>query len=261
MGQCYTPRLNRRVSLMPLNTLTVKPSIYAERSLKNFNLQLTNFITLSVHLNQVGQRRANIAISKNVLQSSAMDGSLKKAVSGHSPCTLLVNSAKPVFRVTSSQHRGKTWNPAAYIIETVDMLRPSKLEITQRVYYDLLLDQTGRDMTDMIITPPSAILVRETIEDTMTKDGVLRVVKAVASMLNHKRLYFLSEIYDIFTYVGGIDKIEEQVVRSVTPSEMVTERLIDFCYGLARQSNKTEILNKENNATLAQPEPETEIPL
>ena len=147
---------------------------------------------------------------------------------------------------------GEDNDPSSYTIEAVQLLRPSKLEITQRVYYNVLLKETGYDVDDMTIMPPSAALVRETIEEKVTKVNVLRIVEAVSSMLNHKRLYFLSEIYDIFTYVDGIAKIEEQVVKSVTPSELVSERLIDSCYELVVKRGDNEI----QQANVLPPQPQ-----
>ena len=126
---------------------------------------------------------------------------------------------------------------STYVIEPEQILRPSKLEITQRVFHCLLLEQIGYDMTDMIMMSPPAEVVRSTIEEKVTKDHVLKIVDEVSSMLNHKRLYFLSKIYDIFTYVGGIGKIEADIVKAVNPPFLKTERLIDFCFGLVMKKD------------------------
>ena len=127
---------------------------------------------------------------------------------------------------------GEDMEPSAYTLEPVTMLRPSKLEITQRVFYRHLIDQSGSSMTDVLMTPLSVTVVRGIIDDTTTRDSVLRIVEAVASMVEHKRLYFISEIFDIFVYLGGVVKTEEQIVQSIITTEHLSERLIDFCYDI-----------------------------
>ena len=147
---------------------------------------------------------------------------------------------------------GNDNDQCAYTIEQVQLLRPSKLEITQRVFYNLLLTEAGYDKSDLAMAPPSPGDIKTAIDEKLTKTSVLRVVEAIASMLNHKRLYFLSEIYDIFAYLGGIAKIEAQIVNCESPSEHVTERLIDFCYEQTLKKAVPEILAAPNTGTIRQ---------
>ena len=65
----------------------------------------------------------------------------------------------------------------------------------------------------------------------VTKNEVLRIAERIAVTLNHKRLYFMSDVYDIFLYVGGLNHVKEVLTKSyVSPPDELSGRLIEFCY-------------------------------
>ena len=64
----------------------------------------------------------------------------------------------------------------------------------------------------------------------MSEPGSPRAVSGILG-LNHKRLYFMSDVYDIFVYLGGIERTREILAKCVvSPPDLQSCRLIDSCY-------------------------------
>ena len=117
-----------------------------------------------------------------------------------------------------------------YVIIELDVHRASKMEILEHVFCNQVLDKTGHSWSDLMLQCPT----RDEIEDALlkvTKNDILRIAERIAVSLNHKRLYFMSDVYDIFVYIGGIERSKETLAQcTVSPPTELTFRLLDFCY-------------------------------
>ena len=125
-----------------------------------------------------------------------------------------------------------------YDITELDVHRASKMEILELVFCNLVLDKTGHSWSDLMLQPPPSQDIMEAVAK-VSKNEVLRIAERIASCLNHKRLYFMNDVYDIFVYVGGIEKSIEILAKcEVTPHEDLSIRLIDFCYQKIVKKNR-----------------------
>jgi len=63
-------------------------------------------------------------------------------------------------------------------------------------------------MEDLCIEPPPYDIVKLVIE-RRKKQEIVHIATTIAAMLGHKKLYFMSDIYDIFLYLGDIKKVTD----------------------------------------------------
>jgi len=108
--------------------------------------------------------------------------------------------------------------------------RSSKMEILEHVFCGVVLDKTGYSWSDLMMMAPSQESVDEALRK-VTKNDVVQIAEQIAVKLNHKRLYFMSDIFDIFVYFGGVDRARQNLANStVNPPEKLSDRLLEFCY-------------------------------
>lgn len=120
-----------------------------------------------------------------------------------------------------------------YSIHTTEVPRPSKVEVIEHIMYNEILRKTGFSAFDLALQPPSVEVITQAVND-VSKSEIVQITSKVAAMIGHKKLYFLSEMYDVFVYVGGIDKVKEAVFKHhSSPSGKLFARLLDSCYNNA----------------------------
>ena len=117
-----------------------------------------------------------------------------------------------------------------YDVIELDVHRASKMEILEQVFYNQVLDKTGHSWTDLMMNSPTCEEIDIALSKVL-KNEVLRIAERIAAVLNHKRLYFMSDVYDIFVYLGGIERTREILAKCVvSPPDLKSCRLIDSCY-------------------------------
>ena len=117
-----------------------------------------------------------------------------------------------------------------YTVNELEIHRAGKMEILEQVFCNQVLDKTGYSWTDLMLHSPTYDEIEQSIIK-VTKNEVLRIAERIAVTLNHKRLYFMSDVYDIFLYVGGLNHVKEVLTKSyVSPPDELSGRLIEFCY-------------------------------
>ena len=124
----------------------------------------------------------------------------------------------------------KTEADTKFNITTLDVPLPSKIEIVEHVTYSEILRRTGLSMADLCIEPPAYEVVKTAISQ-LKKHEIVHIVSSVCAMLKHTRLYLISDIYDIFLYMGGIEKVTNSIMKHVVSmSGKLFARLLDACY-------------------------------
>ena len=124
----------------------------------------------------------------------------------------------------------KTDADSKFTINTVDVQLPTKIEIIEHVTYNEVLRLTGLSMADLGIEPPPPELVKTSIA-RLKKQDIVHIASSVCAMLRHSRLYLISDIYDIFLYMGGIEKVTKTLMNHVVSmSGKLFARLLDACY-------------------------------
>ena len=128
-----------------------------------------------------------------------------------------------------------------YSYDVIDLVihRPTKMEILEYIFSSEVLRKTGHSWTDLMMQPPSEDVVDEALEK-VTKKDVVQIAELIAARLNHKRLYFMSDVFDIFVYVGGIGRSKESITKyALSPPIELSARLLDFCYMKIVQKQNT----------------------
>jgi len=118
----------------------------------------------------------------------------------------------------------------AYEIEEILVHRSSKMEILEHVFSSRILDKTGHSWSDLMLQSPEYATLEAAIAK-VTKTEVVQIAEQLAVKLNHKRLYFMNDVYDIFVYFGGVQRVTDRLRQSiVTPSLLSAQQLMEFCY-------------------------------
>ena len=117
-----------------------------------------------------------------------------------------------------------------FVISTVQVPRPTKLEVMEQVAYNEVLRKTGYSEAELSLQPPPAEEVAAII-DNLDKSEIVQITARVSALIGHNRLYFLNDIYDVFVYVGGLEKVQNAISKHHTsPSNKLFARLVDSCY-------------------------------
>jgi len=119
---------------------------------------------------------------------------------------------------------------SAYVVEELKVSRSSKMDILEHVFCGRVLDKTGYSWGDLMLHAPSEEAVTEAMNN-VTKTEVVQIAEQIAVKLGHKRLYIMSDVYDIFVYFGGVQRSKEILIKTtVTPPAKMADRLLEYCY-------------------------------
>jgi len=117
-----------------------------------------------------------------------------------------------------------------YDIDELLVKRSTKMEILEHVFCGRVLDKTGYSWSDLMLMSPSIESIDEALSK-VTKNEVVQISEQIAVKLDHKRLYFMSDIFDIFVYFGGIQRSRDIISSTiVSPPEKLSDRLLEYCY-------------------------------
>ena len=127
-----------------------------------------------------------------------------------------------------------------YVIEPVQLQRPTKLELIEHVVYCLVKENLKKDNLDTETESPNPADVDKAWKD-VSVSLLCALVRRVLTQLKYKNVYLANELVQVFLYVRGVERVKDLFVNHLYPGfGHLYPRLIDSCFCTVYQQIRNE---------------------